>query len=78
LDFKTDAALRKALKREAEGKTVLIVTQRIGTIMDADKIIVIDGGRIVGQGTHKELLCNCEIYREMATFQLSPEELITD
>jgi len=78
LDFKTDAALRMALRREAKGKTVLIVTQRIGTIMDADKIIVIDGGRIVGQGTHKELLRNCEVYREIASFQLSPEELTAD
>jgi len=78
LDFKTDAALRMALRREAKGKTVLVVTQRIGTIMDADKIIVIDGGRIVGQGTHKELLRNCEIYREIASFQLSPEELTAD
>jgi len=67
-----------ALRREAKGKTVLIVTQRIGTIMDADKIIVIDGGRIVGQGTHKELLRNCEVYREIASFQLSPEELTAD
>jgi len=78
LDFKTDAALRKALKRETQGKTVIIVTQRVGTILDADKIIVIDAGRIVGQGTHKELLHTCEVYKEIAASQLSPEELARD
>jgi len=76
LDFKTDAALRSALKKEAKGKTILIVTQRIGTIMDADKIIVIDAGKIVGEGTHKELLSTCKIYREIATSQLPPEKLV--
>jgi len=78
LDFKTDAALRKALKRETQGKTVITVTQRIGTIMDADKIIVIDNGRIVGEGTHRELLRTCDIYREIATSQLSPKDLEKD
>lgn len=75
LDFKTDAALRSALKRETQGKTVLIVTQRIGTIMDADRIIVIEAGKIVGEGIHKELLKTCEVYREIAASQLSPEEI---
>ncbi len=78
LDFKTDAALRKALKRETQGKTVITVTQRIGTIMDADKIIVIEDGKIVGQGTHKELLHTCDVYREIATSQLSPKDLEKD
>jgi len=78
LDFKTDAALRNALKRETQGKTVLIVTQRVGTIMDADKIIVIETGKIVGEGTHRELLKTCEVYREIAASQLSPEELTRD
>jgi len=75
LDFKTDAALRSALRRETKGKTVIIVTQRVGIIMDADKIIVIDSGKIVGQGTHKELFRTCKIYKEMASYQLSSEEL---
>ncbi|HPO68164.1 MAG TPA: ABC transporter ATP-binding protein [Candidatus Pacearchaeota archaeon] len=78
LDFKTDAALRNALKKETQGKTVIIVTQRISTVMDADKIIVIDAGRIVGEGTHKELLRTCSIYKEIAVSQLSPEELARD
>lgn len=78
LDFKTDAALRNALKKEAKGKTVIIVTQRVGTIIDADKIIVIDAGKIVGEGTHKELLSTCKIYREIATSQLPLERLAKD
>jgi len=78
LDFKTDAALRNALKKETQGKTVIIVTQRISTVIDADKIIVIDAGRIVGEGTHKELLRTCSIYKEIAVSQLSPEELARD
>ena len=78
LDFKTDAALRSALRKEAKGKTVIIVTQRVGTIIDADKIIVIDAGKIVGEGTHKELLSTCKIYREIATSQLPPERLAKD
>ena len=75
LDFKTDAALRNALKQETKGKTVIIVTQRISTIMDADKIIVIDAGRIAGEGTHNKLLKTCKVYQEIAASQLSPEEL---
>jgi ATP-binding cassette subfamily B protein len=75
LDYKTDAALRKALKNEIKDCTVIIVTQRISTIMDAEKILVIDEGRIVGEGTHEELLKNCEVYREIAFSQLSMEEL---
>ncbi len=75
LDFKTDAKLRKALKTETKDSTVLIVAQRISTIIDADQIVVLDEGRIVGIGTHKELLKNCEIYKEIALSQLSKEEL---
>ena len=75
LDFKTDAKLRKALKAETENSTVLIVAQRISTILDADQIVVLDEGRVVGIGTHKELLKNCEIYNEIALSQLSKEEL---
>ena len=78
LDFKTDAALRNALRQETQGKTVIIVTQRIGTIMDADKIIVIESGKIVGQGKHQELLKTCKVYQEIAASQLSPEELKID
>jgi len=75
LDFKTDALLRRELKRETENKTVLIVAQRISTIMSAEKIIVLDKGRIVCQGTHEHLLRDCKIYREIAYSQLSEEEL---
>lgn len=75
LDYKTDRILRKALKEKTGGATNLIVAQRIGTIMDADKIIVLDEGRIVGQGTHRELLVNCPVYREIAESQLSKEEI---
>jgi len=75
LDYKTDRVLRSKLKQETAGVTSLIVAQRIGTIMDADKIIVLDQGKIVGQGTHKELLCDCAVYREIAISQLSEEEL---
>lgn len=75
LDFKTDRQLRDALKSEAAGATMLIVAQRIGTIMNADKIIVLDEGRTVGIGTHKELMQNCEVYRQIAFSQLSKEEL---
>ena len=75
LDFKTDAKLRKTLKSETSNSTVLIVAQRISTILDADQIVVLDEGRIVGKGTHKELLKNCEIYKEIALSQLSKEEL---
>lgn len=75
LDFKTDAKLRKTLKSETKDATVLIVAQRISTIINADQIIVLDEGRVVGKGTHKELLKNCEIYKEIALSQLSKEEL---
>ncbi|MBR7152562.1 MAG: ABC transporter ATP-binding protein, partial [Candidatus Methanomethylophilaceae archaeon] len=75
LDYKTDRTLRSNLKREIEGATILIVAQRIGTIMDADRIIVLDEGRVVGNGTHRELLRDCEVYREIARSQLSEEEL---
>ena len=77
LDYKTDRVLRTALKKEYEGATSLIVAQRIGTIMDADQIIVLDEGKIVGKGTHKELLETCSVYREIAMSQLSQEELIS-
>ena len=75
LDYKTDKALRAALKKETKEATKLIVAQRIGTIMDADQIIVLDKGKTVGMGTHKELLKKCKIYRELAYSQLSKEEL---
>lgn len=75
LDFKTDRELRDALKAKTENKTKLIVAQRIGTIMSADKIIVLDEGRQVGTGTHQELMKNCEVYRQIALSQLSEEEL---
>ena len=75
LDDKTDKTLRKALKKEISGSTCLIVAQRIGTIMDANKIIVLDKGEMVGMGTHKELMENCKIYQEIAYSQLSKEEL---
>ncbi|QSZ27884.1 ABC transporter ATP-binding protein [Aceticella autotrophica] len=75
LDFKTDAALRKALKAKTSQSTVLIVAQRISTIMNADEIIVLEDGEIVGIGTHKELMENCKIYQEIALSQLSKEEL---
>ncbi|MEI4831403.1 ABC transporter ATP-binding protein [Bacillus sp. FJAT-53711] len=75
LDFKTDAALRKALNNEIAGSTVLLIAQRISTIMNADKIIVLDEGKIVGIGTHEELMENCEVYKQIALSQLSKEEL---
>jgi ATP-binding cassette, subfamily B, multidrug efflux pump len=75
LDFKTDARLRAALHRETAGSTVLIVGQRVATIMDADRIIVMDEGRIVGMGTHRELYANCPVYKEIVASQLSEEEI---
>lgn len=75
LDFKTDAKLRAALKGYTEQSTVFIVAQRVSTIMHADQILVLDEGRVVGKGTHEELLKNCETYREIAESQLSKEEL---
>ena len=75
LDFKTDAALRKAFKDQAANSTLMVVTQRVSTIKEAEQIIVLDEGRIVGKGTHKELMETCETYREIATSQLTQEEL---
>ena len=75
LDYKTDKALRKALKTNFENTTKLIVAQRIGTILDADQIIVLESGEMVGQGTHQELMHNCEVYKQIALSQLSKEEL---
>ena len=75
LDFKTDAALRKALKEETGGSTMLLVAQRISTIMNAEQIIVLDNGYIVGKGTHESLMQSCEVYKEIALSQLSKEEL---
>ena len=75
LDFKTDRAVRDAFAEEAKDSTKLIVAQRIGTIMNADRIVVLDEGKVVGQGTHKELLENCEVYRQIAESQLSESEL---
>ena len=75
LDFKTDAKLRKELAKITKDKTVLIVAQRISTIMNADKIVVLDEGKVVGLGKHKDLMKNCEVYKEIALSQLSKEEL---
>ncbi len=75
LDYKTDAALRQALREYTKDATSLIVAQRIGTIMHADKILVLDKGECVGMGTHKELMKNCEVYKEIALSQLTKEEL---
>ena len=78
LDYETDRKLRRALKKliDASKSTVLIVAQRISTIRHADKIIVLDEGRIVGEGKHEDLLQNCEVYRQIAYSQLSKEELV--
>ena len=75
LDFKTDREVRDALAREAKDSTKLIVAQRIGTIMNADRIVVLDDGKVVGQGTHRELLEHCDVYRQIAESQLSQSEL---
>ena len=75
LDFKTDAALRRAFKEKTANSTLLVVTQRVSTIKNAEQIIVLDEGRIVGKGTHNELMENCETYKEIALSQLSKEEL---
>lgn len=75
LDFKTDAKLRAALKNEIAESTVIIVAQRVGTVMDADRIIVMNEGEIAGMGTHKELLNTCDVYREIVSSQLSEEEI---
>lgn len=75
LDYRTDATLRRTLKEELSDSTLIIVAQRISTIMSAEQILVLDDGRIVGKGTHKELLKNCEVYQQIASSQLSEEEL---
>ncbi len=75
LDLKTDAALRHALKERTHDSTLLIVTQRVSTIMNAEQILVLDEGRIVGRGTHSELMDSCDIYREIAMSQLAQEAL---
>ena len=78
LDYKTDVVLRRALKQETKDATTLIVAQRISTILHADKILVLDEGRVVGHGTHRELLNSCEVYRQIAMSQLSEEELANE
>ena len=78
LDYKTDVVLRRALKKETKDAKTLIVAQRISTILHADRILVLDEGRVVGQGTHKELLKSCEVYRQIAMSQLSEEELANE
>lgn len=75
LDFATDARLRKALKEKAADVTTIIVAQRISTIMHADQILVLDHGKVVGQGTHEELMATCDVYQQIAQSQLSQEEL---
>ena len=75
LDFKTDAKLRAALRKQTARSTVIIVAQRVNTVMDADRIIVLEEGRVVGMGTHRELVRTCEVYREIVSSQLSEEEL---
>jgi ATP-binding cassette subfamily B protein len=75
LDFKTDARLRAALRHETEQATVIIVAQRVSTILNADRIIVLEGGVVVGVGTHADLMSDCETYREIVYSQLSPEEV---
>ena len=75
MDYKTDSILRKELKKHTKDATNIIVAQRIGTVMYADKIIVLDEGKCVGKGTHKELLKSCKVYQEIAYSQLSKEEL---
>ncbi len=75
LDLKTDVALRKALMEKVKDSTVIIVAQRISTILNADQILVLDDGKIVGKGTHKELLASCEVYNQIAKSQLSEKEM---
>jgi ATP-binding cassette subfamily B protein len=76
LDFATDARLRAALEREVHSATMIVVAQRVGTIMAADRILVMDGGRIVGSGTHRELLATNETYREIVYSQMSEKEAV--
>lgn len=75
LDFKTDAKLRKMLKKEVKDAVTIIVAQRVSTIQDADRIIVLDAGRIIGDGTHEELMESCAVYREIALSQVSESEV---
>ncbi len=75
MDYKTERILRKELERSCKDVTRFIVAQRIGTIRDADKIIVLEDGCVAGIGTHEELMANCEVYRQIALSQLSKEEL---
>ena len=75
LDYKTDRLLREAINKNIKDATNIIVAQRIGTIKNADRILVLDDGRVVGDGTHEELLANCSVYQEIAHSQLSKEEL---
>jgi ATP-binding cassette subfamily B protein len=75
LDFKTDSALRRALNEKTAESTLLIVTQRVATVKNADQIIVLEEGRVVGKGSHEELMQTCETYQEIAHSQLSEEEL---
>lgn len=75
LDFKTDAKLRSALEEKTKNKTVIIVAQRISTVLNADEIIVLEEGKVVGKGTHKQLMKECETYKQIALSQLSEEEL---
>ena len=75
LDYKTDSALRSELKKYTKDATILIVAQRIGTVLNADKIVVLDEGKCVGIGTHQELYKNCEVYKQIALSQLTKEEL---
>ncbi|MCF0229308.1 MAG: ABC transporter ATP-binding protein, partial [Parasporobacterium sp.] len=75
LDYRTDKILRGEIKKQCAGTTSVIVAQRVGTILDADQIICLDGGQVMGIGTHRELLENCPVYREIALSQLSAEEL---
>ena len=75
LDLKTDAALRKALAENVKDSTVIIVAQRISTILHAEQILVLDDGKVVGKGTHEELLRSCEVYQEIVKSQLSEKEL---
>ena len=75
LDFKTDQALRKALKEKVGDSTIIIVAQRINTVLDADQIVVMDEGHMAGIGTHEDLMQSCEVYKEIALSQLSEEEL---
>ncbi len=78
LDYKTDSKLRKFLKKESIGTTTLIVAQRISSIKDADKIIVLEDGKMVGIGTHDYLMKTCNVYKEIAYSQLSKEELVSN